>query len=48
METIQDIKRREGSYQLINSALTLGGQTRGGSDEKASIFDYYVLLVLNS
>jgi hypothetical protein len=29
-ETIQDLKRRELSYQLINSALKLRAQTKGG------------------
>jgi hypothetical protein len=33
-ETIQDLKRRELSYQLINSALTLRAQTKGGNSEE--------------
>jgi len=29
-ETIQDLKKREGSYQLTNSALILRAQRKGG------------------
>jgi hypothetical protein len=33
-ETIQDVRRREGSYQLNDSALTLGAEKKEGNHEK--------------